>query len=43
MDKIELLKERIKNLEWSEDYYERKLKETEFELHLFRTELKNLE
>lgn len=43
MDKIELLKSKIKDLEWAEDYHERKLKETEFELHLFRTELKNLE
>jgi hypothetical protein len=43
MDKIELLKSKIKDLEWAEDYHERKLKEAEFELHLFRTELKSLQ
>ena len=42
MDKIELLNAKIKDLEWAEDYHERKLKEVEFELHLFRTELKSL-
>jgi len=43
MDKIELLKGKIKDLQWAEDYHERKLKEAEFELHLFRTELKSLQ
>jgi hypothetical protein len=39
----ELLQENIKNLEWAEDYHQRKLQETEYQLSLFRKELKSLE
>ena len=39
----QILSENIKNLEWAEDYHERKLKETEYQLSLFRKELKQLE
>jgi len=38
-----ILQENIKNLEWAEDYHERKLQETEYQLSLFRKELKDLE
>ena len=46
MDKnlqIELLKAKIKDLEWTEDYHQKKLNEAEFQIKIFRTELKNLE
>jgi len=38
-----ILQENIKNLEWAEDYHTRKLQETEYQLSLFRKELKDLE
>ena len=38
-----ILQENIKNLEWAEDYHARKLQETEYQLSLFRKELKDLE
>ena len=38
-----ILQENIKNLEWAEDYNTRKLQETEYQLSLFRKELKDLE
>ena len=38
-----ILQENIKNLEWAEDYHTRKLQETEYQLSLFRKELKSLE
>ena len=43
MDKIELLKAKIKYLEWAEDYHQKKLSEAEFQIQIFRRELKNLE
>ena len=39
---LDFLTENIKNLEWSEDYHERKLQETEYQLSLFREQLKDL-
>jgi hypothetical protein len=38
-----ILQENIKNLEWVEDYHTRKLQETEYQLSLFRKELKDLD
>jgi hypothetical protein len=46
MDKnlqIELLKAKIKDLEWTEDYHQKKLNEAEFQIEIFRKELKSLE
>ena len=37
-----ILQDNIKNLEWAEDYHTRKLQETEYQLSLFRKELKEL-
>ena len=39
----ELFRQSIKDLEWAEDYHQKKLDETVVKLELFRDKLKSLE
>lgn len=41
--KAEMFKQKIKDLEWAEDYHERKLAEASLELEMFREQLKSLD
>lgn len=42
-DLEELIRQSIKDLEWSEDYHQRKLDETVAKLDVFRDKLKSLQ